>query len=253
MVLTAFVLLSKWCRLLFLVISSLVSCRVIRHLSATHCFPIRLAWILLFFSVLREKAKTSCPINNEPMDFFFLIIANFPFNLRWQHSVAKQVVNPVLVIEKFCVVHHCLEKGRSRAVASASCSAYFIWAFWLQLDGGWRASELALSPDGVSGLVFLDLDHWVTFLKLHSRRAVERCILILTLVRPPKECKQVFVAYLKIWKQNFCYKFMLISKLTSVQIICIPLGGYLCCKFTKDWSQSFWFGFKNSKCLSAFD
>lgn len=147
MVLTAFVLLSKRCRLLFLVISSLVSCRLIRHLSATHCFPIRLAWILLFFSVLREKAKTSCPINNELMDLFFLIIANFPFNLRWQHSVAKQVVNPVLVIEKFCVVHHCLEKGRSRAVASASCSAYFIWAFWLQLDGGWRASELALSPE----------------------------------------------------------------------------------------------------------
>lgn len=52
--------------------------------------------------------------------------------------------------------------------------------------------------NGVSGSVFLDLDHWVTFLKLHSRRAVERCILILTLVRPPKECKQVFVAYLKI-------------------------------------------------------
>lgn len=52
--------------------------------------------------------------------------------------------------------------------------------------------------------VFLDRDHWVTFLSLHSRRAVERCILTLTLVRPPKECKQAFVAYLKIWKQNFC-------------------------------------------------
>lgn len=87
--------------------------------------------------------------------------------------------------------------------------------------------------------VFLDLAHWVTFLSLLPRRAMERCIVTLTLLKPPKECKQVFVAYLKIWKQNFCWKFTLISKLTGVQIICIPLGGYLCCKFTKDWSQCF--------------
>lgn len=29
-----------------------------------------------------------------------------------------------------------------------------------------------------------------------------------------------------------------------MQIICIPLGAYLCCKFTKDWSQGFSFDFK---------
>lgn len=42
-VLAAFMLLNKQFRLLsFLVISSLVSCRVVRHLSVTRYFPIRL-------------------------------------------------------------------------------------------------------------------------------------------------------------------------------------------------------------------
>lgn len=96
-VLAAFMLLNKQFRLLsFLVISSLVSCRVVRHLSVTHYFPIRLTWILPFFSVRRRKVKTSCPVKNEWMELFSLIIANFPLNLRWQDSVAEQVVNPVL-------------------------------------------------------------------------------------------------------------------------------------------------------------
>lgn len=52
--------------------------------------------------------------------------------------------------------------------------------------------------------VSLDPTHRTTFLSPLRGRAVEGCALTLTLLKPDKECKQVFVACFKIWKHSFC-------------------------------------------------